>query len=80
MNIEKERHKLIHNLNIANLDKIFYKIDENRKGFITPKDLSIYFQSSNIELESALIFIRMDKDRDGIITLNDIINEISLVF
>jgi len=80
MNIEKERYKLIHNLNIANLDKIFYKIDENRKGFITPKDLSIYFQSSNIELESALIFIRMDKDRDGIITLNDIINEISLVF
>ena len=80
MNIEKERHKLIHNLNITNLDKIFYKIDENRKGFITPEDLSIYFQNYNIDLDSALIFIRMDKDRDGIITLNDIINEISLVF
>ena len=80
MNIEKERYKLIHNLNITNLDKIFYKIDENRKGFITPNDLSIYFQNSNIDLDSVLIFIRMDKDRDGIITLNDIINEISLSF
>ena len=81
-NLEKDRHKLKKYLNYMNLDKIFSKIDVNKKGFIVAKDLLNYLKNWNITLldsESDLVFIRIDRDRNGIITLNDIINETSLV-
>ena len=81
-NLEKDRHKLKKYLNYMNLDKIFSKIDANKKGFIVAKDLLNYLKNWNITLldsESDLVFIRIDRDRNGIITLNDIINETSLV-
>ncbi len=64
------------------LDKIFYKMDKDKKGYIIPTDLLNYLKVWNITLldsESDLVFIRMDRDRNGIITLNDIITETSLV-
>ena len=81
-NLEKDRHKLKKYLNYMNLDKIFSKIDVNKKGFIVAKDLLNYLKNWNITLldsESDLVFIRIDRDRNGIITLDDIINETSLV-
>ena len=81
-NIENERHKLINTFNVMSLDKIFYKIDIDKKGYIIPKDLLYYLKSWNVTIldsDSDLIFIRMDRDRNGIITLDDIIKETSLV-
>ena len=82
ISIEKERHKLTRFLNSMSLDKIFYKMDKDKKGYIIPTDLLNYLKVWNITLldsESDLVFIRMDRDRNGIITLNDIITETSLV-
>ena len=45
-----------------NLDKIFSKIDVNKKGFIVAKDLLNYLKNWNITLldsESDLVFIRI---------------------
>ncbi len=64
------------------LDKIFYKMDKDKKGFLVPNDLFNYLKNWNVtilESESDLVFIRIDRDRNGIITLNDIITETSLV-
>ena len=80
--IEKERHKLMEYLNCMSLDKIYCKIDKDKKGFIVPKDLFNYLKKWNVtilESESDLVFIRIDRDRNGIISLNDIIIETSLV-
>ena len=57
-------------------------MDKDKKGYIIPTDLLNYLKVWNITLldsESDLVFIRMDRDRNGIITLNDIITETSLV-
>ena len=82
ISIEKERHKLMRYLNCMSLDKIFSKIDKDKKGFIVPIDLLNYFKKWNVTVldsDSDLVFIRIDRDRNGIITLNDIITETSLV-
>ena len=82
ISIEKERHKLMRYLNSMSLDKIFYKMDKDKKGFLVQNDLFNYLKNWNVtilESESDLVFIRIDRDRNGIITLNDIITETSLV-
>lgn len=82
INIEKERHKLMRYLNDMSLFKIFNKIDKDKKGFLVSKDLFDYLRSWNaisFGSDFDLIFIRLDRDRNGIVTLNDIISEISIV-
>ena len=82
ISIEKERNKLMKYLNDMSLNKIFDKMDINKKGTISKKDLLNYLKSFNINIfdnNIDLLFNRLDRDKDGIINLNDIIMEISIV-
>ena len=82
ISIEKERNKLMKYLNDMSLNKIFDKMDINKKGTISKKDLLNYLKSFNINIfdnNNDLLFNRLDRDKDGIINLNDIIMEISIV-
>ena len=82
ISIEKERNKLMKYLNDMSLNKIFDKMDINKKGTISKKDLLNYLKSFNINIfdnNIDLLFNRLDRDKDGIINLNDIIMEISII-
>lgn len=82
ISIEKERNKLMKYLNDMSISKIFNKIDIDKKGFLLQKDLFNYLKSWNINIfynNINLLFNRLDRDKDGIINLNDIIMEISIV-
>ena len=83
-NIEKERHKLFGYLNELSLDKIFWKMDKDKKGYIIEKDLEEYLKDSDVDIYGTnahqLLFIRFDRKKLGILTIQDIINEVSFVF
>ena len=82
ISIEKERNKLMKYLNDMSITKIFNKIDIDKKGFLSQKDLFNYLKSWNINIfynNIDLLFNRLDRDKDGIINFNDIIIEISIV-
>ena len=69
-------------LNNMNLYKIVNKIDKDKKGYLISKDLFEYLKIWNytsFDSEFDLIFIRLDRDRNGIATFNDIIRELSII-
>jgi Ca2+-binding EF-hand superfamily protein len=58
---------------------IFKKIDKDGKGYIGEEDLASYMKDNNIFVDSRefdLIFLRLNKERNGKIKFNDICNEI----
>ena len=61
------------------LNKISYKLTGNEKNYITPLDLANYLKNNQkiIALSEAdILFIRFDRNRDGIISINDISREL----
>jgi len=61
------------------LNKIAYKLTGNDKNYITPLDFANYLKNNKkiIALSEAdILFIRFDRNRDGVITIDDIIREI----
>ena len=62
------------------IERIFNKIDNSGLGFISDMELYLYLKNIGIninELQSALIFIRFDKNRDGKIEIWEIEEELS---
>ena len=61
------------------IEKIFNKIDNNGIGYISDVEFYIYLKNNEIisnELQSSLVFIRLDKNRDGKIELWEIEEEL----
>ena len=84
INKEKEinNYKMIFiekNYNSELIYKIFNEIDKHKKGFFTYEDLKIYLKNYNLIFDNyavALLFIRLDKKRKGIIELENLISEL----
>ena len=60
------------------LEKIFGNIDIKKLGYFTNNDLTLYLKKNNIytnSLETDLLFIRLDKNRNGKIDYNEIYDE-----
>jgi Ca2+-binding EF-hand superfamily protein len=74
-----EKRKEIYEMSKLFMGKVFNRMDMNGKGYITPRDIGM-FMKSNSEIimtnESDLLFIRLDKDRDGKVTLGDLMKEV----
>ncbi len=78
LNLDEERKKISSVIKVI-IGNIFNKIDENRKGYIIPSELGKYMQSQGItilEEDSDLLFIRLDKDKDGQVKVEDILLEL----
>jgi Ca2+-binding EF-hand superfamily protein len=61
------------------INKISYKLIGNNKNYITPQELGNYLKNNQKIIaisEADLLFIRFDKDRDGKITVDDILREL----
>ncbi len=81
VNIENERMKYAP-ISEVYLRKIFEKIDKDNKGYITPLDLGNYLTSKNriiLPSDSDLLFIRLDRDRNGKVEAKDFIREIRTI-
>ena len=64
------------------LRNIFEKIDKDNKGYITPLDLGNYLTEKNriiLPSDSDLLFIRLDRDRNGKVEAKDFIREIRTI-
>ena len=75
--IEKEREKLskIFTLNVRDF---YNKIDKMKNGYFSVLDLNLFLKSYQviyIPKEADLLFIRLDRKREGKISLNDFIYE-----
>ena len=59
-------------------------MDKDKKGYIIEKDLEEYLKDSDVDIYGTnahqLLFIRFDRKKLGILTIQDIINEVSFVF
>ena len=58
---------------------VFSLIDNNNKGYFSFNDLYTYFENNKLNFESyavALLFIRLDKRRKGIIEISDFMKEL----
>ena len=58
---------------------VFSLIDNNNKGYFSFNDLYTYFENNKLNFESyavALLFIRLDKRRKGIIEITDFMKEL----
>ena len=84
INKEKEinnyKINFIKNKNNSNkIYQIFNIIDKDEKGFFSYEDLNCYLKNNNINIDdysSALLFIRLDKKRQGKIDMEDLIEEL----
>ena len=67
------------NYNLELIHNIFNEIDKAQKGFFTYEDLKMYLKNYNLISDNyavALLFIRLDKKRKGIIELENLISEL----
>ena len=79
--IENERRKYAP-ISEVYLRNIFEKIDKDNKGYITPLDLGNYLTEKNriiLPSDSDLLFIRLDRDRNGKVEAKDFIREIRTI-
>lgn len=64
------------------MQNIFYKISGFNKDYIFPVELGNYLKSKDKIItisESDLLFIRLDRNRDGKVTKNDFLFEFSSI-
>ena len=76
--IEEERHKLNKNFNL-DFKRFYRKIDKDDKGYFGIMDLKYFFYDSDIKYlpkEIDLLFIRLDKKRNGEVDYKTFLNEI----
>ena len=76
--IEEERHKLNKNFNL-DYKRFYRKIDKDDKGYFGIMDLKYFFYDSDIKYlpkEIDLLFIRLDKKRNGEVDYKTFLNEI----
>ena len=67
------------NYNSNILNSIFNTIDREKRGFFSYEDLIFYLKINNLIVDNyavALLFIRLDKKRKGIIYFEDLIQEL----
>ena len=79
--IEKQRN-LLSSMSKIYMSNIFKKIDLDNKGYLTPFDLGKYLKKNNviiIESEADLLFIRLDRNRDGKVVITDFYHEMDPV-
>ena len=77
--IEKKRQYLKENYNI-NFKNFYNKIDTENKGFIFINDFISFFNRLNPDIEEKyiyLLFLRLDRKKNGMIEQIDLINEIT---
>jgi len=76
--IEEERHKLNKNFNL-DFKRFYRKIDKDDKGYFGIMDLKYFFYDNDIKYlpkEIDLLFIRLDKKRNGEVDYKTFLNEI----
>jgi hypothetical protein len=74
-----EKRKEIYEMSKLFMGKVFNRMDMKGKGYITPKEIGMFMKENGAIImsnDSDLLFIRLDKDRDGKVTLGDLIKEI----
>eukprot|EP00347_Sterkiella_histriomuscorum_P013526 403364375 len=79
VSIELIKQRLYNKIRL-NCESAFHQIDQRGKGMVTIDDLRDYLKSANVfavEKELQLLFQRIDKDENGIITLPEFVSGIS---
>ena len=79
--MNRQRQKLISLKNV--LRDIFNSIDNSGKGFIGEKDLVMYIQNNDLfksSYECDLLFLRLNKLRNGKIEFKEMMDEIEPIF
>ncbi|CDW89806.1 ef hand family protein [Stylonychia lemnae] len=79
VSIELIKQKIYQKLRL-NCESAFQQIDRRGKGMVTIDDLRNYLKSGNVfavEKELSLLFTRLDKDENGVITLPEFVAGIS---
>ena len=67
------------NNNSIIINELFDNIDKNKKGFFSFEDLKLYLEKNNLisdDYATALLYIRLDKMKKGIIELEDLMKEL----